>query len=220
MWNAGMRGCKCTAWHGGTRAISFWRWPEHFKPAAVQQLTGHVDVLPTFCELAGVELPADLDKKLDGYSLLPLLEAEGVERFPKDRLFFQHVGRWPSGTAASHREAMAGVRQGGYLLVRSQPCEDPACTKEAGGQQCDTIRNVKTGGISDVYTETNAQTHWGFTKGPGGWSLYDVRKDPACLNDLALKMPERADLLKKSYYAWWDELFPTMIEMGGDAAAQ
>ena len=27
VYNAGMRGEKCTAWLGGTRAASFWHWP-------------------------------------------------------------------------------------------------------------------------------------------------------------------------------------------------
>ena len=53
-----MRGSKGTAWEGGTRAISFWRWPGTLKPAAVDQLTPIVDFFPTFAELAGVNLAA------------------------------------------------------------------------------------------------------------------------------------------------------------------
>jgi arylsulfatase A-like enzyme len=46
VWNAGMRGAKNTPYLGGTRAMSFWRWPGTLKPAAVAPLTAHVDVFP------------------------------------------------------------------------------------------------------------------------------------------------------------------------------
>lgn len=65
------RGCKCTIWHGGSRAISFWRWPGHWKPHPDMHLTAHLDVLPTLCELTGATLPSEFQSKLDGYSLLP-----------------------------------------------------------------------------------------------------------------------------------------------------
>ena len=201
MYNANMRGCKCTAWHGGTRAISFWRWPNRWKPKNIEQLSAHVDVLPTFCQLAGATVPPNLEKTLEGYSLVPLLESKGRGTMPKDRMVFQHVGRWPSGMAAEHKDAMAGVRQGDYLLVRSQPCDDAACTPAAGGAQCQSLKSVRKGSISGVYTDTNAQTHWGLTPGADGWSIYDVRKDPGCTNDLASEMPERMEKLKRSYYA-------------------
>ena len=32
IYNANMRGSKCSAWEGGTRAFSFWRWPEKWSP--------------------------------------------------------------------------------------------------------------------------------------------------------------------------------------------
>ena len=56
IYNAGMRGCKCTIWEGGSRAMSFWRWPGHWKPHEVGNLTAHLDVFPTLCELAGTQL--------------------------------------------------------------------------------------------------------------------------------------------------------------------
>ena len=50
VWNAGMRGHKGNAWHGGTRALSFWYWPGVLKPQGVGALTAHVDLLPTLAE--------------------------------------------------------------------------------------------------------------------------------------------------------------------------
>ena len=86
--------------------MSFWRWPGHWKPRSDMHLSAHLDVLPTLCELAGAEIPDTLRSKLDGFSLLPLLETEEAIEWHEDRLLFQHVARWPAGLAASHKHAM------------------------------------------------------------------------------------------------------------------
>src|SRR5215510_7267455 len=56
VWNAGIRGQKNTPYLGGTRAMSFWRWPGTLKPAAVDRLAAQIDVFPTLAELAGARL--------------------------------------------------------------------------------------------------------------------------------------------------------------------
>ena len=38
-------------------------------------LTAHLDVFPTICELTGTEIPANLQPKLEGHNLLPSLRA-------------------------------------------------------------------------------------------------------------------------------------------------
>src|SRR5262249_35492514 len=57
VYNAGMRGSKNTPYNGGTRGISFWCWPGKLKAADVDQLTAHIDLFPTFAELAGARIP-------------------------------------------------------------------------------------------------------------------------------------------------------------------
>ncbi|HEX4951272.1 MAG TPA: arylsulfatase [Blastocatellia bacterium] len=95
VWNAGMRGSKNTPWLGGTRAISFWRWPGRLKPAAVDALTAHVDVFPTLAELAGAKLSAAVKTQVEGRSLMPLLNNPTANW--SDRVFVRHIGRWPKG---------------------------------------------------------------------------------------------------------------------------
>jgi arylsulfatase A-like enzyme len=209
-WNAGMRGCKCTAWPGGARAMSFWRWPGKWAPRDVAALAAHVDVLPTLAAIAGAK-PAGAS--LDGHSLLQLLEG-GDDPWFADRRVFQHNARWPSGMAAQHKECMAGVRWRSYLLVRSRPCGDPACIA-SGVSQCGALRNVERGSTMATYTK-NAPFTWGLTPGDG-WALYDICKDPACRRDLALQQPEIAQRLRGAYGQWWDGLYPEMIAAGGDA---
>ena len=213
-FNAGMRGCKCTVWPGGTRAFSFWRWPGKWKPHDVDALTAHVDVLPTLTALAGVELPApEKGRELDGHSLVPFLEG-GDEPWFRERRLYLHNTRWPGGMAADHKDCMAAVRWQNYLLIRSRPCANPECNKRAVSQ-CDILRLVERGHTKNIYTK-NAQFIWGVTPG-NGWALYDVRKDPACSDNLATTHQDITDRLHGAYDRWWDAIYPQMIADGGDA---
>lgn len=213
VYNAGMRGCKCTAWEGGTRAISFWRWPGKWQPHQVDHLTAHLDVLPTLCELAGAAIPETSKSKLEGFSLVPLLNSAEPTSWHDDRMLFHHVARWPSGLAKSHKHAMAGARKGNLLLVRSDDCGNPAC--EEFQSQCATLRQIRNGQTTTTYANGTAQFHWGVTP-KGQWSLFDVKKDPACRNDLAASHPETIAEMAKAYDGWWDNIYPDMIARGGD----
>jgi arylsulfatase A-like enzyme len=123
LFNAGMRGEKCTAWEGGTRAASFWRWPGTLKPGSVDRLAAHVDVFPTLAELAGAELPADVARGLDGRSLVPLLH-DTASVWP-DRMVVTHVGRWPKGKADAAKYDKCRVRNQRYSLISNSPGPAP-----------------------------------------------------------------------------------------------
>ena len=213
IYNARMRGCKATIWEGGSRAFSFWKWPGQWKPHTVDNLTAHLDVLPTFCALAGAKIAEDLQAELEGFSLLPLLESEEAIDWHPGRMLYHHVGRWPSGTAASHKHSMGGVRKGQHLLIRSTPCDDPECEKHQS--QCTTLRMVRKGLKTTTYTEGNAQYHWGVTPADR-WVLFNVKEDPECSTDLSSANPEIVATMAAAYDGWWDEMFPIMIERGGD----
>ena len=216
VYNAKMRGSKCSIWEGGSRAMSFWRWPGKWEPKSVDALTAHLDVLPTLCELAGVTIPPSLAGSLEGFSLVPLLESDKTPSWHADRHLFHHVARWPSGMAPQHKYAMAGVRQGPYLLAQSRPCDDPACTTAVLGNQCNTLRTVESGRKSAHYTKTNAAFHWGVTP-PGKWVLFDTKADPGCRTDLAAQHPERVNAMVAAYDRWWDNTYPVMVERGGES---
>ncbi|NIY16078.1 MAG: sulfatase-like hydrolase/transferase, partial [Nitrospinaceae bacterium] len=145
IYNAGMRGLKTTAWPGGTRAFSYWRWPGTLKPRAEEALTGYVDVFPTFAELAGAEIPSDLASELDGYSLVDLLKSPDGS-FPRDRLLFKHGARWESGFIDEHKYIQAGVHKGDHLAIRIDTCS-------CGEGVCVRGRAVRSGKAATmVYT--------------------------------------------------------------------
>jgi len=95
-YNAGMRGTKGSAFLGGTRAASFWRWPGTFQPADCNALTAHIDVFPTVAELAGATLSDQVMRQVEGRSLAPLLKNRSAP-WP-ERSLFTHLGRWPKGS--------------------------------------------------------------------------------------------------------------------------
>ena len=116
LYNAGMRGAKGTAWLGGTRAASLWRWPGTLTPAKVDKLTAHIDFFPTIAEIAGVPIAGALRAQVEGRSLVPLLRDPNAA-WP-DRILFTHLGRWPKGALpATGKHAMCSVRNTRWHLV-------------------------------------------------------------------------------------------------------
>ena len=214
LYNANMRGPKCSAWEGGTRAFSFWRWPPQWKPKALSNLTSHMDILPTLCELAGATIPKKTKSKLEGFSLLPLLKSKkSIEDWNKDRILYHHVARWPSGFSKIHKYTMAGVRQGNHLMLRSYHCGNKDCLQYMS--QCQALRIIERGGKNQVYSRGTAQFHWGVSP-RDKWVLFDVKKDPGCRMDLSAEKPKLISKLSVSYDQWWESTYPEMIAKGGD----
>ena len=123
IYNAGMRGGKCTAFNGGTRAMSFWRWPGTLKPGDRPQLAAHIDLFPTFAELAGARIPAAVAADQDGFSLAPLLAETPPAAWHDDRMLFTHVGRWGGMKPGAEPDKYGGpgncsIRWQQYLQVR------------------------------------------------------------------------------------------------------
>ncbi len=85
-YNAGMRGKKGSYYDGGHRVPFFLRWPGGSLDGGrdVDEMSLHIDVLPTFIDLCGLDAP---DVEFDGRSITPLLHG-GQERLPGERVHF------------------------------------------------------------------------------------------------------------------------------------
>jgi arylsulfatase A-like enzyme len=139
VWNAGMRGSKNTPYLGGTRAISFWRWPGKWKPAPVNAMTAHVDVFPTLAELAGAKLSPTIKAQVEGRSLIPLLNNPTANW--ADRTFVRHIGRWPKGTDPNaYKYIQVSVRANRWHLVN------------------DSKENVKRWALYDLQNDPSEKT--------------------------------------------------------------
>ncbi len=147
VFNAGMRGNKGTAFNGGTRAMSLWRWPGTLKPGPVDALTAHVDLFPTFAQLAGAQITPAVQAQLEGFSLLPLLE-NAHARWHDDRMLVAHVGRWQPGDPPE-KYGKCSVRWQQYLYFPSdkQPQlfdlkADPGETTDVAAQHRDVATRL------------------------------------------------------------------------------
>jgi arylsulfatase A-like enzyme len=116
VFNAGMRGAKGTAYQGGTRVPSFWRWPAGFAGGRdVSALTAHIDVFRTLAEASGAKLPESVEAQVEGRNLIPLLK-DPAAAWP-DRFFVTHVGRWPHGQAEQWKYKKCSIRNARFTLV-------------------------------------------------------------------------------------------------------
>ena len=117
VFNADMRGQKGSAWLGGTRANSFWRWPGTLQPADCGVLSAHIDFFPTLAAIAGAKVPAAVaQSQIEGRSLVPVLQNPAA-KLP-DRYQFTHQGRWPKLSDPNEAKfKVAAVRNTRWAMV-------------------------------------------------------------------------------------------------------
>ncbi|HHY83470.1 MAG TPA: sulfatase-like hydrolase/transferase [Clostridiales bacterium] len=70
----GHRGRKGNTFDGGQVVPTICYWKNQIVNGVIKEQAMNIDFLPTFCEIAGVDLPTD--RIIDGKSLLPLLKGE------------------------------------------------------------------------------------------------------------------------------------------------
>jgi len=109
-----LREKKRHLYEGGIRVPGILRWPGHTRPDSVsdQPISG-VDVLPTLCDIAGIDLPED--RAIDGSSFLPVITGKPMER--KTPLFWQY-NRAPS-------KPKVAMRLGDYKILAHLDLPDP-----------------------------------------------------------------------------------------------
>ena len=84
-----MRAKKAYLYEGGIRVPGIARWPGRIEAGSENRFpVSGVDVLPTFCELAGIEAPTD--RTLDGVSLAPMLRGEATQVDRAKPLYWQY----------------------------------------------------------------------------------------------------------------------------------
>ncbi len=88
--NGPLKGHKRDLYEGGIRAPLLARWPGKIEAGSVSDLiSAHWDMLPTFCDLAGVEIPAETD----GISLVPTLTGHPDQQEKHDYLYWEFYER-------------------------------------------------------------------------------------------------------------------------------
>jgi arylsulfatase A-like enzyme len=112
--NTPLRAGKGTLYEGGIRVPFFVRYPRLVKPGTVcHQPAIHVDILPTFVDLAGGQLP---DQPLDGLSIVNLFK-DPQSKLQRDGLFWHFPG-YLEGKEGDWRTTPVGViRAGDFKLM-------------------------------------------------------------------------------------------------------
>ena len=113
--NTPLRAGKGTLYEGGIRVPFIARLPGVISPGAVcERPIAHIDILPTFLELAGAPAP---NQPLDGLSFAPLLR-DARARLKRDALYWHQPGYLEGRGAGDWRSTPAGaIRSGDWKLI-------------------------------------------------------------------------------------------------------
>ena len=168
-FNAGMRGAKNSPYEGGTHVPAFWYWEGVLEQGRdIETLTAHFDLYPTFAELVGAELPAEVEDGLKGRSLLPLLENRAQKLDWPSRTRFVHCGRWKPGQREEAKYKKAAVLSQRWRLVNNQALyditSDPGETQDVSADHPDVVQDFR-----DAYGN-------GGTTSNHAWSTKTCRK--------------------------------------------
>ena len=144
-YNAGLRGKKNSPFEGGNHVPFFCYWKGVLTEGRdIDELAVHLDLYPTFMDLAGAKVPKD-SKALEGRSLLPLLENQEVDW--EDRSLFIHCGRWKAGKAEEEKYNKFAVRNQKWRYVDNRFLfdieNDPSEKKNVIGQEVELANQFK-----------------------------------------------------------------------------
>lgn len=113
------RGHKVSLYEGGIRVPFLVRWPGRVPAGRVEDasIIGGVDLLPTFCGLANVKVPPDVQKQLDGEDVSDILL--GASRARRTTLYWENRFWHYAGTndPLIHRSPILAMRQGDWKLL-------------------------------------------------------------------------------------------------------
>ncbi len=140
---------KWTDFEGGIRVPCIMRWPDTIKPGSTNsEITGIIDLLPTFSAIAGVDAPGN--RVIDGRNILPYLKGETLknpihESFIVPGSVIRH-GQWkllvrdlkPGGK--SGREGKRPSAQAGSLFNLQV---DPGETRDVSGDHPEIVADLR-----------------------------------------------------------------------------
>jgi len=187
---------KANLYDAGTNIPLIMRWGNNLrKGMRYRELVSLVDIAPTILEAANIEIPASFA----GKSLLPLLlKGKSDDRF--DNVFIERE-RHANIRKGDLGYPVRAVRTADFLYIRNLrperwPAGDPDFFQSVG-----PFGDIDNGPSKQFLVENRnnpefqKHTQWSLEKRPGE-ELYDLRKDPDQLNNVAGN-PTYSDIKKK-----------------------
>ncbi len=112
--NAPLRSGKGSLYEGGTREPFIVRWPGVTKPGSTSDVpTAHVDIFPTFLEIASAPKPRQV---LDGESIVKLLR-DPAAKLQRDAIFQHFPGYLGSGPGLWRTTPVSLIHSGDWKLM-------------------------------------------------------------------------------------------------------
>lgn len=170
---------KTRMYDSGIKTPFIVRWPDQLKKGRTDALISSIDIAPTFCELAGAEIP----ETFQGVSFVPVLKNQHAET----RNYIASEHNWHDYKA--HERA---IRNHKYLYVRNAFPElnaSPPADAVGSITYQEMIKLYKAGKLNENQLDC-------FEAPRPAEELYDVVNDPYQLHNLAAK-PEYADALNE-----------------------
>ncbi|MFH5834047.1 sulfatase [Halalkalibaculum sp. DA384] len=197
---------KANLYEYGTHVPLAIRWPEKIgEGRIVDDLVSSIDFFPTFLDVAGADIP----EQVTGRSLLPLLMSQDEEVVNKKRSAVltgreRHTHARPENLGYPSRS----IRTQDYLFIRNlKPERWPAGDPRPENRADLTAGDFKSFGRGYADIDGSPTKAWmldnrdrpavkrlfqlAFEKRPSK-ELYNITKDPACLNNLAGKAEYRS----------------------------
>ncbi|MBG86521.1 MAG: hypothetical protein CMO80_06435 [Verrucomicrobiales bacterium] len=176
--NGGLRASKGSIYEGGIRIPTIMRWPAKITKnsklragSSNDKVIDVTDLLPTFCELAGVDAPLGVD----GVSLAPTLTGEGSQRH---REFLIHEARRSASVIrGNHKLVHTPKRLELYDLEKDHAEENniadehPVLVKELEAILI-AERAIEPKGFATTYHRWTGKGSGRSTSDSGNWSDY------------------------------------------------
>jgi arylsulfatase A len=128
------RGMKLWLYEGGIHVPGILRWPGKIEPGQVSDVpVCSLDVLPTFCELAGAEIPKG--RLLDGTSFVPLLSGKEFAR--KKPLYWDYY--------AALGKPKAAMRVGDWMVLGHRSGPEVPLGRNVNPKSMKVIKSARLG---------------------------------------------------------------------------
>lgn len=189
--------CKTRLYDSGIKTPFIVRWPGKIETGRTDALVSVIDIAPTFCELAGAEIP----KTFQGVSFAPVLSDPDTET--RDYIAGEH--NWHDYQA--HERA---VRNKNFLYIRNEFPEFNA------SPPADAVRSITYQKMIEMYEagELNENQLDCFVSPRPAEELYDVVNDPYQLKNLAQndEYKDKLDEMRRLMNQWVIEFNDTIPE--------
>ena len=183
--SGGLRGMKGRTWDGGLKVPFIAHMPGTI-PAGIVNAhpAASVDMLPTICALAGIDIPTD--RTIDGKNIFPMLKSSNAPS-PHEGIFAMKAGR------------LAWVRSGKWKLHVINPgSSDMRQLSEEEALNWIDPRAPNGVSILAPFEQAKAYEIPGLMTGdaPRAMMLFDLESDPGEQEDVAKENPEVVQRLK------------------------